>query len=99
MGDRAMVCFEPPSVDQRIVNQYSFFTAIPSAVRDLEAFLDTHTEKTVKYVIDKKLRWQLRDILDQLNINERMIHPGTDGIARWLARHYYVKSDAHTNEE
>ena len=99
MGDQAMVCFEPPSVDQRIVNQYSFFTAIPSAVRDLEAFLETHTEKTVKYVIDRKLRWQLRDILDQLNINERMIHPGTDGIARWLARHYYVKSDAHTNEE
>ena len=92
MGDRALVCFEPPSVDQRIVNQYSFFTAIPSGIKDLEAFLDAHTENTVKYVIDKSLRWELRDILDQLNINERMIHPGTDGIARWLARHYYVKS-------
>ena len=92
MGDQAMVCFEPPSVDQRIVNQYSFFSAIPSGIRDLETFLDTRTENTVKYVIDKRLRWELRDILDQLNINERMIHPGTDGIAKWLARHYYVKS-------
>jgi hypothetical protein len=92
MGSDALVCFEPPSVDQRIVNQYSFFSAIPSGITDLEAFLDTHTEHTVKYVIDKRLRWELRDILDQFNINERMIHPGTDGIAKWLARHYYVKS-------
>jgi hypothetical protein len=79
-------------VDQRIVNQYSFFSAVPSGITDLEAFLDAHTEHTVKYVIDKKLRWELRDILDQFNINERMIHPGTDGIAKWLARHYYVKT-------
>ena len=93
MGSHAMVCFEPPSVDQRIVNQYSFFTAVPSGITDLEEFLDTYTENTVKYVIDKKLRWELRDILDQLNINERMIYPGTAGIAKWLARHYYVKSE------
>ena len=93
MGAQSLVCFEPPSVDQRIVNQYSFFSAIPSGITDLEAFLDSHTEKTVKYVIDKRLRWELRDILDQLNINERMIHPGTAGIAKWLARHYFVKSE------
>jgi len=93
MGSQALVCFEPPSVDQRIVNQYSFFSAIPSGITDLEGFLDAHTENTVKYVIDKRLRWELRDILDQFNINERMIHPGTAGIAKWLARHYYVKSD------
>ena len=43
------------------------------------------------YIIDRKLRWDLRDILDQLNMNERMIYPGMDGIAKWLARHYYVK--------
>ena len=93
MGDHSLVCFEPPSVDQRIVNQYSFFTAIPSGITDLEAFLDAHTENTVKYVISKNLRWELRDILDQLNINERTIHPGTAGIAKWLARHYYVKME------
>ena len=93
MQDKAMVCFEPPSLDRRIVNQYSFFAAIPSGIKDLEAFLDAHTENTVKYVIDKKLRWELRDILDQMNVNERMIYPGTAGIAKWLARHYYVKSE------
>lgn len=51
------------------------------------------TENTVKYIIDKSLRWDLRDVLDQLNMNERMIYPGLDGIAKWLARHYYVRND------
>ena len=91
MGSQAFVCLEPPSIDQRIVNQYSFFTMLPSGIDDMEEYLDQHSENTVRYIIDKKLRWDLRDILDQLNINERMIYPGEDGIATWLARHYYVK--------
>lgn len=91
MGSNAMACFEPPSVDQRIANQYSFFSVVPSGISNLEEFLDTHTENTVKYIIDKSIRWQLRDILDQFNINERMIYPGKAGIAKWLARHYFVK--------
>ena len=86
-----MVTVEPPSIDQRIVNQYSFFTVLPKGITKLEEYLDAHTNNTVKYVIDRSLRWDLRDILDQLNMNERMIYPGIDGIAKWLARHYYVK--------
>lgn len=91
MGDKALVTIEPPSLDQRIVNQYSFFTVLPIGITDLEKYLEANTERTVKYVIDRKLRWDLRDILDQLNMNERSIYPGMDGIASWLARHYYVK--------
>ena len=92
MGNNAMVCFEPPSIDQRIANQYSFFSVVPNGIEDLETFLDGHTENTVKYIIDKSLRWDLRDYLDQFNINERMIYPGKAGIAKWLARHYFVKA-------
>ena len=91
MGDRSFVCLEPPSVDQRIINQYSFFTVIPSGIHDISAFLEQSPVETVKYVIDKSLRWQLRDILDQLNVNERIIYPGLDGLSRWIARHYYKK--------
>ena len=91
MGCNSFAIVEPPSIDQRIVNQYSYFTVIPSGITDLIDFLDSKTENTVKYIIDKKLRWDLRDILDQFNINERMIYPGLDGIAKWLSRHYYVK--------
>ena len=91
MKDQSLVTIEPPSIDQRIVNQYSFFTLLPSGITDLVKFLNDNTERTVKYVIDQKIRWDLRDILDQLNMNERTVYPGKDGIARWLARHYYVK--------
>ena len=93
MGDRAMAVIEPPSIDLRIVNQYAFFSVIPSGMDDVEKFLDENTENTVKYIIDKKLRWRVRDMLDQLNISERTVYPGLDGISKWLARHYFVKDE------
>ena len=91
MGRKALVTVEPPSIDQRIVNQYSFFSILPKGIYSMDEYLDEYTENTVKYIIDKELRWDLRDMLDQFNINERMIYPGIDGIAKWLARHYYVR--------
>ena len=90
MLDKAMVVVEPPSIDPRIVNQYSFFAIVPDAVNDIEGFLDKYTENTVCYVIDKALRWRVRDMLDQQNISERIIYSGLDGLSKWLGRHYYV---------
>ncbi len=91
MGDQAMVIIEPPSTNDRIINQYSFFSIIPTQMTDIEAFLDRRTEHTVKYIIDRRLRWRVRDMLDQLNMSERIIYPGLDGLSKWIARHYYVK--------
>lgn len=91
MSYKAFVNVEPPSVDQRIINQYSFFSIIPSGIKDIEEFLDMHTEQTVRYVIKKEIRWQVRDLLDQYNISERIIYPGLDGLSKSLARHFFVK--------
>ena len=91
MGDRSMVIIEPPSTNNRIIMQYSFFAVIPTGMKDIETFLDHHTENTVKYVIDRSLRWRVRDMLDSLNISERLLYPGLDGLSKWIARHYYVK--------
>lgn len=91
MSDKSMVLLEPPSIDHRIINQYSYFSIIPKGITNIENFLNVHTKNTVKYVIDKNLRWQIRDLLDQLNINERTVFPGLDGISAWIKRHYYVK--------
>jgi hypothetical protein len=93
MGDETMVTLEPPSISQRIINQYSFFSVIPSGIKDIESFFDSHTSLTVKYVIAKEIRWDIRDLLDQMNINERIIYPGLDGLSKWIARHYYVRED------
>jgi len=91
MGDHSMVIIEPPSTNNRIIMQYSFFSVIPTDMKDIEKFLNDHTRNTVKYVIDRKLRWRVRDMLDSLNISERMLFPGLDGLSKWIARHYYVK--------
>ena len=58
---------------------------------DVERFLDENTKNTVKYVIDKSLRWRIRDMLDQLNISERIVYPGLEGLSKWIGRHYFVK--------
>ncbi|MCQ2771058.1 MAG: FRG domain-containing protein [Clostridia bacterium] len=91
IGDSGIAIIEPPSIDPRIVNQYSFFSIIPTELNDIEDFFDKNTSNTVKYVIDKNIRWQTRDLLDQQNISERIVYPGLDGLSKWLGRHYYVK--------
>ncbi len=91
MQNRSFVNIEPPSIDQRIINQYSFFSIIPNGINDIEEYLDKYTNDTVKYIIKKDIRWDVRDLLDQYNISERMIYPGLDGLSMALARHYFVK--------
>lgn len=91
MKASSMVIMEPPSIDPRIVNQYSFFSVIPSDMEDIEEFLDLNTNNTIKYIISSDLRWRIRDMLDQLNMSERTVYPGLDGLSKWLGRHYYVK--------
>ena len=91
MREDSMVLLEPPSIDQRIISRYSYFSVVPKNMLDVEGFLDRRTNNTVKYVIDKSLKWRVRDMLDQMNINERVVFPGLDGLASWLKRHYYVK--------
>ena len=91
MGDHSMVIIEPPSTNNRIIMQYSFFAVIPMGMKDIEQYLDDYTENTVRYIIDRRLRWRVRDMLDQLNISERLFFPGLDGLSKWIARHYYVK--------
>ncbi len=94
MRDSAMVMVEPPSVDQRIINQYSYFSIVPAEMemvdKGIEKFLDT-VPNTYKYIISKDLKWRIRDMLDQMNISERTAFPGLDGLTQWLKRHYYVR--------
>lgn len=91
MEDSSMILIEPPSIDQRIINQYSYFSIIPKEIENIEDFLASNTKRTIKYVIDRSLKWRIRDMLDQLNVNERIVFPGLDGLTAWIKRHYYVK--------
>ena len=92
MQNKAMIIIEPPSIDPRIVNQYSFFSVVPGGISNIEEFFSTSSDiHVVKYIISKEIRWRVRDILDETNMNERMIYPGLDGISKWIAKHYFVK--------
>ena len=91
IANNAMLLLEPPSIDQRIVNQYSYFSIIPLEMQNIENFLNDNTNDSSKFVISKDLRWEIRDFLDQQNISERTMFPGLDGLSKWLKRYYYVK--------
>lgn len=91
MQGQAMVLIEPPSIDERIINQYAYFSIVPREITDIEQWIDAHTQNTYKYVIDKDLKWQIRDVLDQMNVNERIVYPGLDGLSTWIKRMYYVR--------
>ena len=83
---KAVLLLEPPAIDARIINQSSFFSVVPDTT-DMEAFLG-YTNKTTKYIIDKRIRGDIRDMLDRLNICERTMLPGIDGTCLQLNRFY-----------
>ncbi|MEO7177937.1 MAG: FRG domain-containing protein [Allosphingosinicella sp.] len=85
-----VVFFEPPSLDQRIVNQGAVLSVLPSAGGDLKALLDEAADEGLykRIIIPKEIKWEIRDKLDQDNVTERMLFPGLDGTSRWLKRYY-----------
>ena len=82
------IFFEPPSIDDRIVNQYAVFSMMSNPNIIISDWLAGKEIRHFKIVIPAALKWEIRDKLDQSNINERVLFPGLDGLATWLKRHY-----------
>lgn len=80
--------FEPPSLDQRIVNQFALFSLMSGPTADLGHWLKAHPDLCRRVVIPRRLKWEVRDKLDQANVTERVLFPGLDGLTRWLRRQY-----------
>ena len=92
-GDEPFVLFlEPPSLDDRIVNQYALFALMSDPTATLDEWLERHSELARRVVIPAELKWEVRDKLDQANITERVLFPGLDGLARWQARYYLPRN-------
>lgn len=89
-GD-GLIFFEPPSIDDRIVNQFAMFSFMLNPDTDLLFWLKQHPALYKKIIIPSSLKWEIRDKLDQANITERIIYPGLDGISKCLARWYSEK--------
>jgi hypothetical protein len=86
-----VVFFEPPSLDNRIVNQFALFSLMSSPAARLDVWLAEHPELYRRIIIPASLKWEVRDKLDQANITERVLMPGLDGLSSWLKRYYTQK--------
>ena len=83
------VFFEPPSLDNRIINQYAVFSLMSDPSITIDQWILNKEVANFKIIIPSELKWEIRDKLDQSNINERMLFPGLQGLAKWLKRHYW----------
>lgn len=94
LGRDFVVFFEPPSMDERIVNQYALFSMMSDPDTQLDEWLSRQSSDLLRRVIiPKELKWEARDKLDQANITERVLFPGLDGLSQWLRRHYTPRRD------
>ena len=86
--------FEPPSLDDRIVNQAAVLSVISDPQCQMDQWLAGRpaTHQTLR--IPAELKREVRRRLDQAQITERLLVPGLDGLTRWLRR-YYSSESAH----
>jgi hypothetical protein len=86
--------FEPPSLDERIVNQAAVLSAISDASCHMEQWLDLQPALWRAWRIPPDVKAHVRERLDQAHVNERVLMPGLDGLAAWLRRYYSPRRSA-----
>ena len=91
LGKDFVLFFEPPSLDERIVNQFALFSLPSSAKLSLEELLKRRESMYRRIIIPAELKWEVRDKLDQANITERVLFPGLDGLSQWLKRYFTTR--------
>jgi len=94
-----LLFFEPPSIDDRIVNQFGLFSVMSDCRVALESWLEQQPHLWRVIEIPARLKWEIRDKLDQANITERVLFPGLDGLSSWLKRHYSPKTGSAASPE
>jgi hypothetical protein len=94
--------FEPPSLDDRIVNQSAVLSIISASTAHMDDWLDEHPDVWHAWRITPDAKAEIRERLDQGNVTERVLMPGLDGLATWLRRYYApgdVTAAVASNEE
>jgi hypothetical protein len=92
LPDDILIFFEPPSIDGRIQNQFGILSAMNGPDKSHDAYLrkcsQQDPELVRRIIIEKTAKPNIRDMLDQNNITERMLFPGLPGLCDWLGRYY-----------
>jgi FRG domain len=92
-SDPFVAFFEPPSLDDRIVNQSAVLSALSGPAASMDDWLERNPELSHAWRITPDAKAEIRERLDQAGVNERVLLPGLDGLAAWLRR-YYVPLDS-----
>jgi hypothetical protein len=90
--------FEPPSLDERIVNQAAVLSAISDPRSHMEAWLAAQPDLWRAWRVPPAVKAEIRERLDQAHLNERLLMPGLDGLAAWLRRYYSPRHSAEQEE-
>ena len=99
-----LVFLEPPAIDRRILNQFALFSLMSSCTAQMHEWLRRRPDLCRQVVVPADLKWEIRDKLDQANVNERILFPDLDGLSRWLTRYYLpagadpAEGDAHDSD-
>ena len=80
--------FEPPSLDDRIVNQSAVFSTICDPLASMDDWLADNEQIVHAWRLTAEAKAEIRRRLDQANVTERVLMPGLDGLASWLRRYY-----------
>jgi hypothetical protein len=83
-----VIFLEPPAIDSRILHQLALFSLVSSPTATLDDWLAREPALWRRVTVPARLKREIRDKLDQANVNERVLFPGLDGLSRWLARYY-----------
>ena len=90
-GD-VMIFFEPPSLDARIQNQFGVLSVMNGPAKSHDLYLREKSsdlpDLVRRVIIHRRAKPEIRDMLDQNNITERMLFPGLPGLCDWLRRYY-----------
>ena len=93
-----VIFLEPPALENRIMNQLALFSVVSDPEAHADEWLAAHPTLVRRVVVPARLKWEIRDKLDQANINERVLFPGLDGLSQWLTRYYTPTAGALTDD-
>jgi hypothetical protein len=90
--EKACILFEPPSIDARIAAQFGILSAMNGPALSHDRYfrkkIVSRPGLVHRVIILAAAKSEIRDMLDQNNINERMLFPGMPGLSDWLRRYY-----------
>jgi hypothetical protein len=87
-GEPSLLWFEPHSIDQRIVNQFALFSLMQGVSTRVDHWLSAHANVAWRVTIPGAMKALLRRRLYLLNVTDRTLFPGLEGISRWQRAHY-----------